>query len=56
MRCEPVTTMFSGCREDSPGSDDPTVLARAVAERRILLTLDKGFGELGAEVAIGLAW
>ena len=33
-------------REASPGSDDPTVLARAVAEHRVLLTLDKDFGEL----------
>ena len=33
-------------REEAPGSDDPTVLARAVAERRVLLTLDKDFGEL----------
>ena len=33
-------------REESPGIDDPTVLARAVSECRVLLTLDKDFGEL----------
>ena len=33
-------------REEAPGSDDPTVLARAVSEGRVLLTLDKDFGEL----------
>lgn len=33
-------------REDTPGSDDPAVLARAVAEHLVLLTLDKDFGEL----------
>jgi predicted nuclease of predicted toxin-antitoxin system len=33
-------------RTDSPGVDDETVLAKAVAEKRILLTFDKDFGEL----------
>jgi len=33
-------------REEAPGSDDPTVLARAVSEGRVLLTLDKDFGGL----------
>ena len=32
--------------EDAPGSDDPTVLARAQAENRVLLTFDKDFGDL----------
>ncbi len=33
-------------RTDSPGIDDTTILARAVAEERVLLTFDKDFGEL----------
>ena len=33
-------------REDSPGIDDRTVLSRATAEERILITFDKDFGEL----------
>ena len=33
-------------RTDAPGSKDTEVLARAVAESRILLTFDKDFGEL----------
>lgn len=33
-------------REDAPGSDDPSVLARAQLEKRVLLTFDKDFGEL----------
>jgi predicted nuclease of predicted toxin-antitoxin system len=33
-------------REDAPGSTDRAVVARAVLEDRILLTLDKDFGEL----------
>ncbi len=33
-------------RTDAPGSSDQEILARAVAESRILLTLDKDFGEL----------
>jgi len=33
-------------RTEAPGSTDRDVLARAVAEHRILLTFDKDFGEL----------
>ena len=33
-------------RTDAPGSTDRQVLTRAVAERRILLTFDKDFGDL----------
>ena len=33
-------------RADAPGSPDEHVLARAVAEKRILITFDKDFGEL----------
>ena len=33
-------------RTDAPGSKDEAVLARAMAEQRILLTFDKDFGEL----------
>lgn len=33
-------------RTDSPGAADEAVLARAVAEERILLTFDKDFDEL----------
>lgn len=33
-------------RDESPGIADPVVLARAVAESRILVTFDKDFGEL----------
>ena len=32
--------------EDAPGATDDIILAKAQAERRILLTFDKGFGEL----------
>jgi predicted nuclease of predicted toxin-antitoxin system len=35
-------------RMDRPGADDRVVLARAVAERRIVITFDKDFGELAA--------
>lgn len=31
---------------DAPGSSDENVLARASAEQRLLITLDKDFGEL----------
>lgn len=40
-------------REDLPGTDDKMVLSRAQAENRILVTFDKGFGELA--VRFGLA-
>ncbi len=33
-------------RTDDPGSNDSEVLARAVAEDRVLVTFDKDFGEL----------
>ncbi|MBI4662977.1 MAG: DUF5615 family PIN-like protein [Verrucomicrobia bacterium] len=33
-------------REAAPGSPDPDVLARALAEERLLITFDKDFGEL----------
>lgn len=33
-------------RTDSPGIPDAQVLARALAESRILLTFDKGFGRM----------
>lgn len=33
-------------RTDAPGSSDPQVLQRAVADERVLLTFDKDFGEL----------
>jgi predicted nuclease of predicted toxin-antitoxin system len=32
--------------ESSPGADDDAVLATALAERRVLVTFDKDFGEL----------
>ncbi len=32
-------------REQAPGSDDESVLRRAKAEQRILITLDKDFGD-----------
>jgi predicted nuclease of predicted toxin-antitoxin system len=32
--------------EDSPGIEDPEVLARAVDEQRIILTFDRDYGEL----------
>jgi len=36
----------SWVRADAPGSSDTEVVARAVKEQRVLLTLDKDFGEL----------
>lgn len=32
--------------EDSPGADDPSVLALSIAQNRVLVTFDKDFGEL----------
>lgn len=36
----------SWVKEDAPSTEDRKVLRRAMRERRILLTLDKDFGEL----------
>jgi predicted nuclease of predicted toxin-antitoxin system len=33
-------------KETMRGADDPTILARAQVERRLLVTQDKDFGEL----------
>ncbi|MBI4703413.1 MAG: DUF5615 family PIN-like protein [Deltaproteobacteria bacterium] len=45
-------------RVDAPGARDDAILARAVAERRLLVTFDKDFGELvfarGAAASCGL--
>jgi predicted nuclease of predicted toxin-antitoxin system len=38
--------------EESPGASDETILARAQAERRILLTFDKDFGELAYQAGL----
>jgi Domain of unknown function (DUF5615) len=38
-------------RTDAPGSNDRDVLARAVAEERVLITFDKDFGELAFRTA-----
>jgi predicted nuclease of predicted toxin-antitoxin system len=44
-------------REAAPGSADSDVLARALAEGRLLITFDKDFGELvsrrGAKAGVG---
>jgi predicted nuclease of predicted toxin-antitoxin system len=39
-------------RTEAPGSSDPDVLARAVAEGRLLLTFDKDFGELAFRIGL----
>ena len=45
-------------REAAPGNSDPDVLARALAENRLLITFDKDFGELvfrsGAKASHGI--
>ena len=45
-------------RVDAPGAADEAVLARAVAEQRLLVTFDKDFGELvfarGAAASCGV--
>lgn len=46
-------------RETAPGSPDAAVLARTLAEERLLVTFDKDFGELvfrrGAKASHGIA-
>lgn len=42
-------------RADAPGSTDPQVLARAVAESRVLLTFDKDFGDLAFRAGLPAA-
>ncbi len=37
-------------RTDAPGSSDHVILARAQAENRVIVTLDKDFGELAFRV------
>lgn len=39
-------------RTESPGITDEEVLARAVAEQRVLFTFDKDFGELAYRVGL----
>ncbi len=39
-------TRWPGYGPPRPGADDVAVLARAVAENRVLITFDKNFGEL----------
>ena len=39
-------------RSDAPGSSDPQVIARAQVEERVLITFDKGFGELTFRVGL----
>ncbi len=45
-------------REDAPGTADPQVLERAQKEGRILVTLDKDFGELAflGDYQLPVAW
>jgi hypothetical protein len=42
-------------RLDAPGSTDEVILARAVSERRVLVTFDKDFGELAARTSLPAA-
>lgn len=39
-------------RADAPGSTDPVILQRAVAENRVLLTFDKDFGDLAFQFGL----
>src|SRR6266436_8345952 len=39
-------------RTDAPGSKDPDILKRAVAEQRVLLTFDKDFGDLAFQFGL----
>ncbi len=39
-------------REDAPGSFDTQVLQRAQDEERVLITFDKGFGELACRYGL----
>ncbi len=41
-------------RTDAPGSDDGTVLQRAIREKRIILTFDKDFGERAGATGLSL--
>jgi predicted nuclease of predicted toxin-antitoxin system len=42
-------------RTDAPGSKDPEILHRAVAENRVLLTFDKDFGDLAFQFGLPAA-
>ncbi len=42
-------------RTEAPGSSDPDVLVRAVAEARTLITFDKDFGELAFKAGLPAA-
>jgi predicted nuclease of predicted toxin-antitoxin system len=46
LRLRAAGIEVAAIREDSPGIDDVSVLARAVAEQRWLLTFDMDYGEL----------
>src|SRR3984957_8155734 len=39
-------------RTDAPGSKDPDILKRAVAENHVLLTFDKDFGDLAFQFGL----
>jgi predicted nuclease of predicted toxin-antitoxin system len=39
-------------RTDAPGSKDPDILRRAVAENRTVLTFDKDFGDLAFQFGL----
>jgi predicted nuclease of predicted toxin-antitoxin system len=46
MRCVEPDTIMTWMSELSPGAGDDEVLTMSVAERRILVTFDKDFGEM----------